>query len=41
MACSKSTYLLLIMMIKSINDILLVCPKTNKEKIYKQEGYAW
>lgn len=29
------------MMIKSIKGILLVQPKTNEEKIYRQAGYSW
>lgn len=29
------------MMIKSIKDILLLCPKTNEDKIYRQAGYSW
>lgn len=39
-SCSKSTYLLLVMMMKSIKDISLVCPKTNEEKIYRHAGYS-
>lgn len=29
------------MMMKSIKDILLLCPKTNEDKIYRQAGYSW